>query len=214
MVLESIFGFLLNYAPALSVFIFAVIILVVINIFYKLLINQNEAKQLKQRTKDISKEMKEAQKSGDKEKSKQLMSQLLTENNKMMKMTMKPMIVSLIVVIILLPSLATFYGDKIVAIQDGKGSVTLNGAAYQIEKSSDSLIRVGGGDCQLPCTSELGGYNYKITPEGSSIKFAQVVAVLPVSLPLLGSSLGWLGWYIIISIPLAIIVRKAMKIYM
>jgi len=56
-VLEFVFGFLLNYTPALSVFIFSIIILVVINIFYKILVNQNDAKMTKERTKEISRQI-------------------------------------------------------------------------------------------------------------------------------------------------------------
>lgn len=213
MVLEFLFGFLLNYTPSLSVFIFAIIILVVINIFYKLLINQEHAKQIKQRTKEISKEMKEAQKAGDKEKSKKLMGELLTENNKMMRMTLKPMLVSLVVVIILLPSLALFYGDKIVTINNDAGSVELNGATYTVEKQ-DNNVKVGDASCNVPCMTKIGGDTYKITPEGSNVKFAQVVATTPFAFPFFGSNFGWLGWYIIASIPLVIIIRKVMKIYM
>lgn len=213
MVLEFLFGFLLNYTPAFSVLIFSVIILFVINIFYKILINQNEARQTKERTKEISRQMKEAQKTKDTEKSKKLMGELMSENSRMMKMTMKPMIVSLIVVVILLPSLATFYGDKIVTMLDGKGSATLNGETYQVERS-DSTIKVGETSCSAPCTAEIADATYRITPEGNNVKIAQIVAVLPVPLPFLGSAFGWLGWYIICSIPLVIIIRKAMKIYM
>ena len=213
MVLEFIFGFLLNYPPAFSVFVFSIIILFVINIFYKILINQNDAKQTKERTKEISRQMKEAQKAGDKDKSKKLMGELMSQNSKMMRMTMKPMIVSLIVVIILLPSLATFYGDKIVTLTDNKGSVALDGTAYQVEKSG-STVKVGENSCSMPCTTEIAGNDYRILPEGSNVKLAQIVAVTPFSIPFLGTSFGWLGWYIICSIPLVIIIRKAMKIYM
>ena len=212
MVLEFVFGFLLNYTPALSVFIFSIIILVVINIFYKILVNQNDAKMTKERTKEISRQMKEAQKAGDKDKSKKLMSDLMSENSKMMRMTMKPMIVSLVVVIVLLPSLATFYGDKIVSISDNKGSAVLDGTTYQVEKS-DGMVKVGETSCSIPCTMEIGD-SYKVTQEGSNIKLAQIVAVAPFSIPFLGDSFGWLGWYIISSIPLVIIIRKTMKIYM
>lgn len=211
--LEFIFGFLLNYTPALSVLIFSIIILFVINIFYKILINQNDAKATKQRTKDISKQMKDAQKAGDTDKSKKLMGELLRENNKMMRMTMKPMIVSLVVVIILLPSLATFYGDKPVSLTDGKGSVALNGVTYQVEKS-DGTVKIGEASCSIPCTAEIAGDSYRVMTEGSNIKVAQIVAVTPFALPFFGNSFGWLGWYIICSMPLVIIMRKAMKIYM
>ncbi|MBI4174833.1 MAG: DUF106 domain-containing protein [Candidatus Aenigmarchaeota archaeon] len=213
MVLEFIFGFLLNYPPAFSVFIFSIIILFVINIFYKILINQNDAKATKERTKEISKEMKEAQKAGDKDKSKRLMGELMSQNSKMMRMTMKPMIVSLIVVIVLLPSLATFYGDKIVALTDSRGSVDLHGTTYQVEKMNGT-VKVGDASCSAPCTLEVANSNYKVTQEGNGLKIAEVVAVTPFALPYFGSAFGWLGWYIICSIPLVIIMRKAMKIYM
>src|SRR3989344_2376358 len=192
MVLEFLFGFLLNFPPAFSVFIFSIIILFVINIFYKILVNQQHAKEVKQRTRDISKEMKEAQKAGDKDKSKKLMGELMSQNSKMMRMTMKPMIVSLIIVVILLPSLATFYVDKIVSLTDG-------------------TIRVGETSCQMPCTSKIAADTYKIVPEGNNVKLGQVVVVMPVAFPFVGGSFGWLGWYIICSIPLVIIMRKFMK---
>lgn len=211
--LEFIFGFLLNYTPALSVFLFSIIILIVINIFYKILINQNDAKQIKQRSKEISAEMKEAQKAKDGDKSKKLMGELLQNNNKMMKLTMKPMIVSLIVVIVLLPSLATFYGDKVVTLQNNKGSVILNNENYTLEKTNNDLT-IGSTLCSLPCTTQIGAHNYKINQENNGIKFAMIVAMLPVALPFLGGTFGWLGWYIICSIPLVIIIRKSMKIYM
>src|SRR3989338_5824351 len=167
MVLEFLFGFLLNFSPAFSVFIFSIIILFVINIFYKILINQNDAKATKERTKEISREMKEAQKSGDKDKSKRLMGELMSQNSKMMRMTMKPMIVSLIVVIVLLPSLATFYGDKIVSLTDNKGSVALDGTAYQVEKSG-STVKVGENSCSMPCTTEIAGNDYRRSQENTS----------------------------------------------
>src|SRR3989344_4733584 len=131
--LEFIFAPLTFYAPAISVLIFSVIILFIINIFYRILINQNDARHIKQRTKELSKEMKEAQKAGNTDKSKALMSEMLGQNSKMMKMTMKPMIISLIIVVVLLPSLATFYGDKIAPMTDGQGSIMLNGNTHQIE---------------------------------------------------------------------------------
>jgi len=212
-VLEFLFSFLLVYTPALAVLIFSIIILIVINIFYKILINQNEAKQIKQKTKDISKEMKDAQKAGDTGRSKRLMSDLLTENNRMMKMTMKPMIVSLIVVMLLLPSLATFYSDKMVVIKDGAGSVVLDENTYAVQKI-DNTVSIGDTSCQIPCQTEIGKYNYKISLENSNVKVAQIVATLPFVLPFLGSTFGWLGWYIICSVPLVIIIRKVMKIYM
>lgn len=39
-----------------------------------------------------------------------------------------------------------------------------------------------------------------------------IVVVLPFTLPRWGTSLGWLGWYIMCSMPLTILFRKALKV--
>jgi uncharacterized membrane protein (DUF106 family) len=36
------------------------------------------------------------------------------------------------------------------------------------------------------------------------------VAVLPFTLPWIGSNLGWLGWYFLISLAISLVVRKIM----
>ncbi|MCX6815948.1 MAG: EMC3/TMCO1 family protein, partial [Candidatus Aenigmarchaeota archaeon] len=101
--LESVFGFLLNYNPTIAIIIYAFLVLLLINIFYKILIKQQDAKQLKEKMNEINKQMKEEQKAGNKEKANQLVGEMMHANSTLMKMTMKPMIVSFIIVIILLP---------------------------------------------------------------------------------------------------------------
>jgi uncharacterized membrane protein (DUF106 family) len=208
-VLDFLFAFLLNYTPAFAVIIFAIITLFVINIFYKLLINQNEAKQVKQRSKDLNKELREAQKAKNTEKANKLMSEMLAQNSKMMKFTMKPMMVSLIVVVLFLPSMSTFYGDKLVS----PGNTTMiNNVNYTVVQDG-STVKIGELTCTAPCTEKIGKYNYKVSEENGKVKVALIVAMLPISLPILGNTFGWLGWYIICSIPLVVVIRKFMKIY-
>ncbi len=206
---EGVFGFLLGYPPVLAVTIFSVFILIFINIFYKILIKQEDAKALKDRSKAIGKEMKEAQKAGKTEESKKLMSEMMENNSKLMRMSMKPMFISLIIVILLLPTMSTFYGDKFAPVNDGV--ISLNGADYSFSVD-DSTIDINGNNCENSCVVDLAGTNYKVSLNGASVKFAQIVAELPITLPFLGNSFGWLGWYIINSIPIAIVIRKFLKI--
>jgi|SRR3989344_92317 len=210
--LEFLFAFLLNFNPALSVVIFSIIILFVINIFYKILINQNDAKMIKQRVKDYNREMKEAQKNKETDRQKKIMHDMMQENSKLMKLTMKPMIVSLIIVVIFLPSMSAFYGDSAVALQDNRGNVKLFGADYTVARDG-SAIKINDLSCNAPCTQKIGDYNYKISIEGDTVKLAQIVATLPVALPFIGGTFGWLGWYVICSIPLVMSMRRFMKIY-
>ncbi len=210
--LEFLFIFLTNFTPTLAVIIFAMITLFVINIFYKLLINQNEAKQAKQRTKDLNKELREAQKAKNTEKTNKLMSEMLAQNSKMMKFTMKPMMVSLIVVVLFLPSMSTFYGDKFVRLQNNTGTIAIDSINYTVVRDGTN-VNINDLSCDMPCTQKIGKYNYKISDDNGKVKVAMIVATLPIALPVLGSTFGWLGWYIICSIPLVVVIRKFMKIY-
>lgn len=210
--LEFLFAPLLNFNPALSVVMFSVVVLFVINIFYKVLINQNDAKMIKQRVKEYNAELKDAQKKKETDRQKKIMSDMMAENGKLMKLTMKPMIVSLVIVVIFLPSMSAFYGDKMIDVSSGTGSVHLFGANYTITRDNTTL-KVNGIECSAPCTQKIGQYNYKITEAGNSVKVAQIVATLPFVLPFVGGTFGWLGWYIICSIPLVMMLRRFMKIY-
>ena len=148
MVLESVAA---GFPPIIFISIYSFLLLIIINVFYRVLVNQSKAKQTKDLIADLSKKMKENQKSGNTEESKKAMSQLMQEQGSLMRMSMKPMLVSLVIVIIFLPEMSNIYG-----------SVS--------------------------------------------------VANLPFTLPYVGASLGWLGWYIIFSIPAAIVIRKLLKI--
>ncbi|HLC67972.1 MAG TPA: EMC3/TMCO1 family protein [archaeon] len=207
--LEFLFTPLLNFNPALSVLIFSTIILFVINIFYKVLINQNDAKMIKQRVKEYNVELKDAQKKKETDRQKKVMSSMMSENSKLMKLTMKPMIVSLIIVVIFLPSMSGFYGDKFVA---SGGTVKLFDTNYTVVKDG-TTVKINDLSCTAPCTQKIGGYDYKISMEDDNVKVAQIVAVMPFALPFIGGTFGWLGWYIICSMPLVMIMRRLMKIY-
>ncbi|MEM7819654.1 MAG: EMC3/TMCO1 family protein [Candidatus Aenigmatarchaeota archaeon] len=211
--LNFLFDHFLIFNPILSITIFATIIIIIINIFYKILINQNEAKQIKDNIKEMNKKMKEEQKAGNKEKVNQLMKEIMTENSKIMRMTMKPMLISFIIVIIFLPWLATVYGDKIIAA-DSNMSLSIGDKTYPIEKYENKIkISELSIDCNMPCVQKIENYYWKIYQENENIKFARISARLPIVLPIFGAYLGWLGWYILVSIPIMMIIRKLMKIY-
>lgn len=215
MFLDPVFGFLLVYNPIIAVTIFALIILIFINIFYRILINQTEAKQLKDRVKELNKEMKEAQKAGNRDEMNKVLSEVMRQNSKLMKMSMKPMIISFIIVIIFLPWLAGAYGDQTIGLQNDTGTMNYQGTEYLIAKSGSNITITYANQvksCASTCMQNLNGTNFEITDQGASAKFSPVIALMPVPLPIFGNTLGWLGWYILVSIPLVILIRRFMKI--
>jgi len=233
---DFLFTPLLIMDPIMVVMIFAIIILLIINLLQKLLVNQREAKELKESVRELGKRMKEEQKEGNTEKANELMKEMMGKNSKMMSMTMKPMLVSFIIVILFFPWLANTYGDKVIALEDDKGNVTLGNDLYSVQLDGDKINVIKDGATIISSTSpareKIGDILYVISHEKEgcllffchpeNIKLARVVAQTPIPVPVFPSmesiivinkrEFGWLGWYLIISIPMAIIIRKALKI--
>ncbi len=217
MVVEPIFGFLLAYPPVVAVVLYSIVVLFLINIFYRILIKQQAARELKAQTKEISKRMKEEQKAGNTDAATRLMTEMMQHNARLMRMTMKPMLISFIIVIILLPFLSSSYPDIHVGIKDNQGNFTLNGNNYDVIKEGSIItVKASAGPtiiCESLCMQRVESNMYQIRTDNQDVKLDRVVALLPVAIPLIGVRLDWLGWYILVSIPLVILLRKLMKIY-
>src|SRR3989344_9579605 len=86
-------------------------LLLVTNILNRLLVNQKEIKEKKERINEINKEMKEKQKTNP-EEAKKLLGEVLRQNNAIFRMSLKPLLVSMIFIVITLPFLHNTYGDQ------------------------------------------------------------------------------------------------------
>jgi len=188
------------------------VIVFVTTLIYRFLMNQNELKQLKENLKEKQGKMKELQKTNP-EEAKKIMSETLNLSNKQFKMTMKPMMVSLIIFFIALPILGEAYGDKNVVLDSNKGNLTLDGKNYSLELN-DGKITLDNIECKIPCDEQMiGDYKWNIyTENNNTVKFSRIVALLPFSLPYFDNDLGWLAWYIIISLVLSFVFRKILGV--
>jgi uncharacterized membrane protein (DUF106 family) len=146
--LDAFFG---SFEPIVGITLFSLILIFIIQIPYKFAVDQKRAKEIKEEQKRMQEKMKEHQKQGDMTKANQMMNDSMKLTTEMFKMTMKPLMISFVVILIFLPWLKT--------------------------------------------------------------SFADFSAQLPFSLPLIGNSLGWLGWYILISLPSALVFKKMMGIH-
>ncbi len=222
MALEFLFAPLIALPPALAVLVFSTIILIFINIFYKILVNQAVAKDIKDRQKELSKKMSDERKAGHTENMNTLMKESLSENSKLMRMTMKPMIVSFVIVIIFLPWLNLTYGDRSVQMTNGTGVINLYGINHTVSYSNGEISVEGGTnfkelsstlrECDSSCFI-IDNRSYESSVNGNAAKFAPIVVTFPFALPIIGNTAGWLAWYILASVPIVIIIRKLMKIY-
>lgn len=230
--LEFLFNPLLVFEPVLAVTVFAIIVLIMINLCYRFLINQQEAKQIKERTKELNRQMKEEQKHGNTQKVSELMKELMVENNKLMGKTMKPMLASFVIIILFFPWLHANYGDQTITMENNMANLTIaeemyiaqvDGDKVDIIKNSATVASFSASASEKDRRFALEDDNYVISYEQEGgfifthpdqIKLAKVVAFLPngINLPLFGNEFGWLGWYLMVSIPFVMLIRKILKI--
>jgi len=220
--MNPIVDLLIPFEPFIAIAIFAAIVLIIINLCYKFLVNQEEAKKIKERVKEINEEMKKYQKENNMEKVKELMNQSMAESSKLTKMSMKPMLISLLIVIIFLPGLNNIY-VKATPLNNNTGNVTIDGELFTVQINSNemNISSVNGSfnceinkKCVLNHNNGIWYINYRSPGFMSQerVEFERVVLFLPYNFPWIENDLGWLGYYIFVSIPLTIIIRKLLKI--
>lgn len=189
------FEFITTLMPAVAIFIFSLIVVLIINLCYKFLINQNKIKLLKKRIKDLNKKVKK-----DKENVQKYLTEIIQLNNKLMAMTIKPMFISMILILLILPGLSSFYGNI-----KFKESVNIEG--YQIVKENN-IIKINNKSCTLPCRIKIGNFHWNIYEN----ELERVSAFSPIMLPIIGDDFGWFSWYILCTFMLMLITKKLMGI--
>lgn len=198
---------LLPFPPVISLLIVSFVVLLTINLGYKFLIDQQQAKRTKERINDLRKKMDSAK--DDKKKTAELFSEIMKENTGLMRMTFKPMLLSLLLFFLVFPLITAEYGDVVVA--GNATNVTLGNAAYPVRVADNAMS--APVQCAMPCRTSVASNVWNIQRENGNIRFGRIVAFPPVPLPFVGDDLGWIGWYFLSSIPLVILLRKLLKIY-
>ncbi|MCX6816009.1 MAG: hypothetical protein NT120_04115, partial [Candidatus Aenigmarchaeota archaeon] len=113
---------------------------------------------------------------------------------------------------ILLPFLNASYPDYSTKLVNNTGIVNMGNANYTVQRTGDEL-QINGMACKSTCLQNIDSKIFSISTNNDNVHFVRIAAMLPVSLPFVGNTLGWLGWYILASIPLVILIRKLLKIY-
>ncbi len=209
MVIEIIFDAILNPLLSLpdwlSILIFATFIIIITNLIYKYTLDQKKIAEMKAEMKEIQKRAKEAP---NEEKMKHL-SEMNEINSKYMMMTMKPMMITMLVVILFIPWLSHNYGDIHLKGSNGTAVIFGNNVTYKI---ADNSIVIGGKNLSDGDSLYIDGKKFYVYKKNDGIKLSRVVLHSPIPLPFTGKDWGWLAYYFVVSTPLSIILRKVMGV--
>lgn len=217
--------------PFQEIFLWGLGISLILSVIYRIFTDPGKVRQIKKDMEFLKKKSKEAQKKKDTKKANEHMSEMMKLSQKQMKLNMKPMFISLAVVMILLGFMHTAYSGSTVEFEEpgdsyATGEFTFDGLDYGVksEKTDDGMrtfidIDNDGDFADDTAYSngevvELGGSKWSIqASEDLQSTRMDLVVELPFMIPVIAwTHLNWLFWYVLVTIPATWIFRKMLGV--
>lgn len=226
-----VFQPILAMGPYVSLGFFSVCLAGLFSVIYWYMLDIERAEEVKEKISEYQDKMKEARENDETEKASEHMQKTMKLNQRLMKLNMQPMIGTMIFVALLFPWLgATFaptveltqtddntfegnftYAQQNVPLtvtnQSGNVTVTTDGQTAEV---GERIQAFGTGWDIMRFKEHTGGIFSG--PKGYILKLNAKFVDLPFSAPLVGDELNWLGFYIIIAMPLTYIFRKLLGV--
>lgn len=222
---NTLFQPLLSAGPYVSLGFFSVLLAGLFSVIYWLLLDIEKADRIKEKIDKYQDRMQEAREEDEHEKASSHFKKTLKLNQKFMMLNMKPMIATMVFVALIFPWLGATYAPTIQMTQMNdtayNGTLSYAGQQRTVEALNQS------GDMQFRAEGELSADNIRaigLTWQVTSFNTVQSQAHdaelkvngkfigLPVNLPLVGNALNWLGFYIVIIMPMTYIFRKLLGV--
>lgn len=222
-IIETACAPLIAMGPLYAIAGISTFISFILSISYKLLVNRNKMKYVRTELKELKTKMDAAKKKGKEKELKSLFDKSLKLNNQQLMLNMKPLMASMVLITLFLPWLGHAYGDITAPIENNRGLYTYEKTQenFTIAENSNPVItfenselgKVKNGD-----EIKIGERTHNIEIEEkdgkiNAVKFTGFRSDLPFTLPIFNkNTVGWLGLYIIISMPTTFIFRKILNV--
>ncbi len=221
--IETICAPLIAMGPIYAIAAISTFISLLLSICYKLLVNQNKVKYIRTELKELKTKMNAAKKKGKDKELKTLFDKSLKLNNQQLMLNMKPLIASMVLITLFLPWLSHAYGDITVNLEDNKGIYTYKDIKENFTITQDTETTITFENPELGTLKEgaeinIGDRTHIIEIKKKDDKIDKVTfnsfrANLPFTIPIFNkSTVGWLGLYIIISMPTTFLFRKILNV--
>jgi len=206
--------------PHQDILIWAVVLSFVITVIYRIFTKPEEMRKLKEELKFYREKANEAQKRKDTKKSQEYLSEMMKVSQKQFRKNMKPMMISMIVVILLLGFIHQAYSGVVVETnEEGIGYFSFTGFNHslRIENEKVTIDSNDNGDFSDDESyseggvANIGDMYWHVFPEEKKTSMYLLVR-MPFPLPVFGYYLNWLGWYILCTLPATWILRKLLGV--
>jgi uncharacterized membrane protein (DUF106 family) len=204
-----------------EVLVWSLILSLIMVILQKYLTNQNEIRNLKNEMKRYQERINKATKSGDRKEANKLTSEMMKLSGKQFHQNMKPMMVSMVIFLGAIWMIGGIYGGFTAEVQGSSGLFVPGDVQFSVNNPGDGYslsLDLGGGET----FSEgdrfgFGGTTYEVhfveDAEGlQSVRFDELMVMMPFGIPFLGTHLNWFWWYFIIVLPTNFGFRKILDV--
>ena len=116
MVLDVVFSPIFALSPVIAIFIIGASISIFMSLVNKKVLGGERAKEVKKKMQDVRTKMLDAQKSGDTKQMNEYLKDLMKINSEYMRFMFKPMIVSIILFILIVPIVRQKYQGQVIGI--------------------------------------------------------------------------------------------------
>lgn len=235
-ILATLFGFydtifqpLLVQGPYISLAVVAAALALIISLLYWLILDKEERDRIKEKLDKQQEKMKEAQKDDDKDAS-EYMKKSFELNRKFMMVNFKPSIATMVIVMLIFPWLGATYSPAIDMQQSGNSTFQGNLTYAQQDtpitvdnSTSNVTVLIDGEEYTIGDKFSEHGIDWRIkkfsyseggftNTEGYKLKTSAEFIQLPIGIPFAGDELNWLGFYIVVLMPLSILFRKLLGV--
>jgi uncharacterized membrane protein (DUF106 family) len=206
--------------PHQDIIIWAVFLSFVITLIYRIFTKPEEMRKLKEELKFYREKANEAQKKKDTKKSQEYLSEMMKVSQKQFMKNMKPMFISMLVVILLLGFIHQTYSGVVVETnKEGIGYFSFMefNHSMRIENEKVTIDSNDNGDFSDEQSysegevANIGDIYWHVFSEEKKATMYLLVG-MPFPLPVFGYHLNWLGWYILCTLPATWILRKLLGV--
>lgn len=221
---DPVFGLLLGVGSPLTgarltIVLVSIALSALISVLYYLLMDVEEYQRIKEKRETLNRKMKEAREDEDMDEANKYMKEMAGMQKEFFTVMLKPMFASMFIFFLLLPWMFVTFNPVVPLQGNGtmSGELVFNGHALPVtvEEAANRTVVVDGQNATIGEVITMDDMRWKlqaVDAEAGEAKFAAEIVPLPFSLPFLGDELGWLGAYILISIPFTFGFRKMLGI--
>lgn len=228
---NTIFQPLLAAGPYVSLGFFSGVLAFVFSLIYWWLLDIERADEIKEKISEKQEEMKEARKNGESDEASTYMQKTMELNQRLMMLNIKPMIATMIFVGLIFPWLgATFAPSIDLTTQDnqsytGEWTYAGNTKTVTVVNNTEPRVELNGDEAKVGESLKAYGVEWDVkkfgektggffsSSEGTRLKLNAAFVRLPFKIPVVaGDELNWLGFYILIAMPLTFLFRKLLGV--